>query len=101
VFLCSFNADLLNSAKILNKKADEQYYTQLLQKIKGAFVREYVTANGLIASDTQTAYVLALEFDMLPANLRQQAAERLVKNIKQYNYHLTTGFWVPLICVMP
>jgi alpha-L-rhamnosidase len=43
--------------------------------------------------------VLALEFDMLPANLRQQAAERLVKNIKQYNYHLTTGFLgTPYLC---
>lgn len=90
---------LINCAKILNKKADEQYYTQLLQKIKSAFIKEYVTPNGLISSDTQTAYVLALEFDMLPVNLRQQAAERLVKNIKQYNYHLTTGFLgTPYLC---
>lgn len=90
---------LINSAKLLNKKADEQAYTQLLQKIKSAFLKEYVTPNGLISSDTQTAYVLALEFDMLPANLRQQAADRLVKNIKQYNYHLTTGFLgTPYLC---
>jgi alpha-L-rhamnosidase len=90
---------LLNSAKLLNKKADEQFYTQLLQKIKSAYQREYVTPNGLISSDTQSAYVLALEFDMLPANLRQQAADRLVKNIKLYNYHLTTGFLgTPYLC---
>lgn len=90
---------LINSAKLLNKKADEQFYTQLLQKIKSAFFSEYVTPNGLISSDTQTAYVLALEFDMLPANLRQQAADRLVKNISQYNYHLTTGFLgTPYLC---
>ncbi|AYL95411.1 glycoside hydrolase family 78 protein [Mucilaginibacter celer] len=90
---------LINSAKLLNKKADEQFYSRLLQKIKGAFLSEYVTPNGLISSDTQTAYVLALEFDMLPANLRQQAADRLVKNIKQYNYHLTTGFLgTPYLC---
>jgi alpha-L-rhamnosidase len=90
---------LLDCAKILNKKADEEYYTQLLQKIKLVFLKEYVTPNGLISSDTQTAYVLALEFDMLPAKLRHQAAERLVKNIKQYGYHLTTGFLgTPYIC---
>lgn len=90
---------LLNSARLLNKKADVQFYTQLLQKIKNAYLREYVTPNGLISSDTQTAYVLALEFDMLPANLRQQAADRLVKNIKLYNYHLTTGFLgTPYLC---
>ncbi|MFA6245392.1 MAG: glycoside hydrolase family 78 protein [Mucilaginibacter sp.] len=90
---------LLNSAKILHKNADVKYYTQLLQRIKRAFVKEYVTTNGLISSDTQTAYVLALEFDMLPLNLRKQAADRLVKNIAQYNYHLTTGFLgTPYLC---
>jgi alpha-L-rhamnosidase len=90
---------LLDCAKVLNRKADEQYYAQLLQKIKQAFVKEYVTPNGLISSDTQTAYVLALEFDMLPVNLRHQAAERLVKNITLYHYHLTTGFLgTPYLC---
>lgn len=90
---------LINSAKLLNKKSDEQFYVQLLQKIKQAFLSEYVTPNGLISSDTQTAYVLALEFDMLPQNLRQQAADRLVKNISQYGYHLTTGFLgTPYLC---
>lgn len=90
---------LINSAKVLNKKADEEYYSKLLLKIKQAFVNEYVTANGLISSDTQTAYVLALEFDMLPVKLRQQAAARLVKNIRLYQDHLTTGFLgTPYLC---
>ncbi|WP_121812109.1 glycoside hydrolase family 78 protein [Mucilaginibacter kameinonensis] len=90
---------LINSAKVLNKKADEEYYAKLLTQIKQAFVNEYVTANGLISSDTQTAYVLALEFDMLPINLRQQAAARLVKNIELYHGHLTTGFLgTPYLC---
>jgi len=45
-----------------------------------------------LISETQTAYILALQFDMLPESLRPQAVERLVNNIKSYNYHLTTGF---------
>lgn len=90
---------LINTAKVLGKKADERYYIQLLQKIKSAFIKEYVTPNGLISSDTQTAYVLALQFDMLPLNLRLQAAQRLVDNIARYNYHLTTGFLgTPYLC---
>jgi len=90
---------LINSAKILNKKTDETYYSQLLKKIKDAFVKEYVTPNGLISSDTQTAYALALEFDMLPVSLRQQAADRLAKNIAGYKNHLTTGFLgTPYLC---
>jgi alpha-L-rhamnosidase len=90
---------LANSARILNKKADEVYYTQLLQKIKAAFLKEYVTPNGLISSDTQTAYALALEFDMLPVALRQQAAGRLAQNVERYGNHLTTGFLgTPYLC---
>ena len=62
-------------------------------------MHEYVTPSGLISSDTQTAYVLALQFDMLPESLRQQAAHRLVANIEQYDNHLTTGFLgTPYIC---
>jgi len=50
-------------------------------------------------SGTQTAYVLALNFDMLPDSLRQQAAARLVENIKSYGNHLTTGFLgTPYLC---
>jgi alpha-L-rhamnosidase len=90
---------LINTAVVLGKKDDEAYYTTLLAKIKDAYLREYVTPNGLISSDTQTAYVLALQFDMLPENLRQQAAARLVSNIRRYDDHLTTGFLgTPYLC---
>ena len=90
---------LVKTAQVLGKKEDIDYYTALLEKIKKAFLDEYVTPNGLISSDTQTAYVLALQFDMLPENLRQQAADRLVANIKRYGNHLTTGFLgTPYIC---
>lgn len=90
---------LINAAKELGKTDDVNTYTALLQKIKEAFVKEYTTANGATMSNTQTSYVLALQFDMLPEALRQQAADRLVANIKQYNNHLTTGFLgTPYLC---
>jgi alpha-L-rhamnosidase len=90
---------LINAAKALNKQEDVNYYTTLLQRIKDAFLKEYVTANGRLVSGTQTAYTLALNFDMLPVSLRRQAAVRLVDNIKAYNDHLTTGFLgTPYLC---
>ncbi|HYE55995.1 MAG TPA: alpha-L-rhamnosidase C-terminal domain-containing protein, partial [Chitinophagaceae bacterium] len=68
-------------------------------RIKDAYLKEYVTPTGRLISSTQTAYVLALNFDMLPESLRAQAAQRLVDNIKSYNYHLTTGFLgTPYLC---
>lgn len=90
---------MIDAARVLGKKDDEAMYAESLEKIKRAFVNEYVTPNGLISSDTQTAYVLALEFDMLPESLRAQAANRLVNNIQRYGNHLSTGFLgTPYLC---
>lgn len=90
---------LINTAKVLDKKEDAGRYSKLLQNLKDAFVKEYLTHNGRLVSGTQTAYVLALNFDMLPENLRAQAADKLVENIKSYGNHLTTGFLgTPYLC---
>jgi len=90
---------LINTAKVLGNTADITYYTSLLKNVKEAFLQEYVSPTGRLVSSTQTAYVLALSFDMLPENLRQQAVERLVQNIKDYGDHLTTGFLgTPYLC---
>ncbi len=90
---------LLNAATVLGKQDDIAKYTKLLADVKAAFVSEYLTPNGRMVSGTQTAYVLALQFDMLPEALRAQAAERLAKNVKDYGNHLTTGFLgTPYLC---
>ena len=90
---------LINAAKVLGRNNDVASYTSLLNKIKDAFLKEYMTPNGRLVSGTQTAYVLALNFDMLPESLRTQAAARLVDNIKSYDDHLTTGFLgTPYLC---
>jgi len=87
------------AAAVLGLREDEVQYQRLLENIKSAFLNEYVSRNGRLTSSTQTAYVLALEFDMLPQGLRPNAAKRLVENIMSYNYHITTGFLgTPYIC---
>ncbi len=80
-----------SAAGILGKKEDHDFYSQLLTDIKSVFFKEFVTPNGQLVSNTQTAYVLALYFDMLPEEFREVAAERLVKSINDYG-HITTGF---------
>jgi alpha-L-rhamnosidase len=90
---------LINAGNVLGKEDDAKKYNARLNKIKEAFVNEYLTPNGATMSNTQTSYVLALQFDMLPESLRQQAADRLVANIRQYKNHLTTGFLgTPYLC---
>lgn len=82
---------LQKTATVLNKKEDAQYYADLFEKIKGAFQAEFVTPNGRLTSNTQTAYSLALAFNLLPENLKTKAAERLAEDVKNFK-HITTGF---------
>ncbi len=90
---------VIRAAEVLGKNEDIAYYKDLLDKIKEAYRKEYVTANGRLVSSTQTAYVLALHFDMLPETMRADAAKRLADNIRAYNHHITTGFLgTPYIC---
>ncbi|MGI4749279.1 MAG: family 78 glycoside hydrolase catalytic domain [Janthinobacterium lividum] len=90
---------LINTANVLGNTTDAEFYQKLLDKIKKSFLKEYLTPNGRLVSGSQTAYVLALEFDMLPEDLRPQAAARLAANIKNYGNHLTTGFLgTPYLC---
>ncbi len=86
------------TAALLGKDDDADKYAGLLANIKKAFNAEFVTPNGRLASNTQTAYSLALAFDLLPENLRAQAAARLAKDVREFK-HITTGFLgAPLIC---
>ena len=90
---------LINAAEVVGKQEDAAKYRALLSDIKAAFAKEYMTATGRLVSSTQTAYVLALQFDMLPEELRAACADRLVANIRDYGNHLTTGFLgTPYIC---
>ena len=86
-------------ARILNRPSDAKHFSALHAKIVAAFNRHYVTPDGRIAGDTQTAYLLALGFDLLPEKLRPAALAHLDRAFKQRGYHLCTGFvGTPLLC---
>lgn len=90
---------LAKAAQVLGYSEEAYFYQEEYQKIKKAFQYEYLSPSGRLTSNSQTAYVLALQFDLLPKHLRKQAAQRLVDNIKSYDYHLTTGFLgTPHLC---
>lgn len=90
---------LAKSAAALGKTADAETYSKLFEQIKQVFNREYVSPSGRVFSGSQTSYVLALHFDLLPESVRMQAAEYLANDIKARGNHLSTGFLgTPYIC---
>ncbi len=96
----AYSAHLLaQAAEALGKADDAQTYNTVYNKIKEAFNRNYVTAEGRIASESQTSYVLALNFGLLPEALRPKATGYLVDDIKSRGNHLSTGFLgTPYLC---
>ncbi len=79
-------------ARAIGKEQDAQAYQTLFEQIKAAFQQAYVTADGRIKGDTQTAYAMALYFDLLPTELQAAAASHLIEKIQQRDWHLSTGF---------
>lgn len=82
---------LARTAAVLGRQDDARFYGALADRVKQAFVREFVTANGRVGENTQTAYALALQFELIPESMRLEAARRLVADIDLHG-HLTTGF---------
>jgi alpha-L-rhamnosidase len=90
---------LQKAAHVLGKTDDAAKYAELLGRIKAAWNAEFVSANGRIGPNSQTSYVLALYFDLLPEALRPVAASRLADEVRRFGYHLTTGFvGTPYLC---
>lgn len=89
---------LAQIATVLKKSDDAEIYNALFAKIRDQFVKEYVTPTGRLVSNTQTAYSLALAFDLLPPEIVAKAAHYLKDDVVKFG-HITTGFLgTPLIC---
>ncbi|MBU1822905.1 MAG: family 78 glycoside hydrolase catalytic domain, partial [Bacteroidetes bacterium] len=82
---------LARSASLLGHEEDAATYTRLRQQIREAFIREFVSPNGRLSPNTQTAYVLALSFGLIPDELTSAAAQRLADDVNKFG-HITTGF---------
>ena len=79
-------------ASALGRKSDAEKYAALLSHIRSAYQEKYVKADGSVAGDTQTAYVLTLATGLAPDPLKKSMTDRLVGDIKAHETHLTTGF---------
>ena len=95
------DADLVaRIADVLGDETAADHHRRMAQAVRRAFVEAYVTPSGRIVGHTQTAYVLALVFHLLPAALRAAAVSHLVDRIEQPRGfqspfvpgHLATGF---------
>ena len=81
------------TATLLGRSDDAERYAGLADRVRAAFLREYVTAAGRMVSDSPTPYALAIVFGIVddPAQL-QQLGNRLADLVRSSGYLISTGF---------
>ncbi|UQS83398.1 alpha-L-rhamnosidase [Bombilactobacillus thymidiniphilus] len=97
-YYCSTNI-VAQTAQLLKDPANYRRYLAQARNIKKAIQQEYITANGRLAIDSQTAYSLALCFDIVTQEQKEHVVADLVRRINLDKQHLTTGFvGTPYLC---
>jgi alpha-L-rhamnosidase len=80
------------AAEVLGRSGTAQGYGELAEHVRKTFTERFVTSEGRIEGDTQTAYLLALAFELLPEALVPRAVERLVELVEAAGPGVSTGF---------
>ncbi len=86
-------ADLMaRIADVLGHGAEAVQHRDTARQVRAAFNAAYVAQDGRMTGDTQTAYLLALDFDLLPDSQRSVARDHLLRTLDAADGHLQTGF---------
>ncbi|MET3511666.1 glycoside hydrolase family 78 protein [Plantibacter flavus] len=86
-------AHLAKTAAVLGRIDDAEHYAELAEATRRAFLAEYVGEDGLMTSDAQTAYSLAIAFELLPDPAAvDRAGERLSALVAAAGNRIATGF---------
>lgn len=83
---------LATTAKLLNNKEDNQYYSALSEKIKKAFNSKFLnTATGIYGSGYQTELSVPLHMGLVPNEFIAKVAANLANKVKADGNHIDVG----------
>ena len=82
------------TAQVLGEVKEQEKYEALYKKVAKAFDEKFFDETGKVkdVTETQTTYLLALAFDLLPESKIENAQNNLLRKLKEADYHLRTGF---------
>lgn len=90
---------MVRIATVLGKSKDATKYRTWAENARADFTAEYVSNNGRLVSDTQTAYALAICFDILSPSQLRRAGSRLAEIVRRNFFRVATGFaGTPFVC---
>lgn len=85
------------AAAVLGRTDDALKYAALSQRIRTAIQERYFNADGTLTTNTQTAHIIAIQFDL--ANNKEQMLAGLKALLEANNMFLATGFiGTPFLC---
>ncbi|HEX7781576.1 MAG TPA: family 78 glycoside hydrolase catalytic domain [Sphingobium sp.] len=83
---------MVDMARATNRDGDVRRYQAMAASITQAFNRAYVRTDGSVGNGSQTGYIQALHFGLLPEAQRAAAVGHLVADIERRGKVLSTGF---------
>ncbi|KAL2803247.1 bacterial alpha-L-rhamnosidase domain protein [Aspergillus granulosus] len=90
---------MAQTSNILGRTDNARYFEDWLTNAQKEFVEEYVSHSGRLVSDSQTAYALAICFDLLSSEQTTIAGNRLAEIVRDNKLCIGTGFaGTPFVC---
>ncbi|WP_109508646.1 family 78 glycoside hydrolase catalytic domain [Nocardioides speluncae] len=91
-FVAKSTREFAQMAKAVGNDADAAAYQQRYEAIRDAYRAAFISADGTVKGDSQTAYILTLTNDLEPADRRDAVVDQFVQTLERRDYHLSTGF---------
>lgn len=87
------------TARVLGRMEDYAEYLALQERIVKRFQARFFTLEGELTTQTQTAHILALSFNLVPEAFQERTVAGLVRLLDAHDGHLVTGFLgTPYFC---
>jgi alpha-L-rhamnosidase len=79
-------------AEATGRTIEAAKYHEMFERIRDAFENSHIAADGSLKTNSQTACVLALQFDLVSPEQRVAVGRQLVRLIERNDYRMSTGF---------
>lgn len=84
--------DMVEAAFAIGRAEEGKYYASRREDLISVMRREYFTATGRMACETQTDCALAIALGIVPLQFKEMVSSALCRNVKNHGNRLTTGF---------
>ncbi len=91
-FVARSTREFAEMAAAVGNDADAEAYRARFDAIRSAWQDAFIAGDGTVKGDSQTAYILAITDDLVPADRRDAVTEQFVETLERRDWHLSTGF---------